>query len=112
VASKKALAHGPVQVLHAQGMEQIDIQKLSAIPYLDLGNLQGRFVTTLSFYDSGWKFWITSGGQLLEMKAWPAESFYFSRTPEAPTDPLFNFLDFIAQRASIPPVHKPFSAMQ
>ena len=89
-------------------MNQIDISKLSTIPYLDLSNLQGRFISTMIFYDSGvWRMWISVGDQLVEIKAWPAESFYFSVEPESPFDICFHFLDFISQRASFPELQKP-----
>lgn len=91
----------------------MNISKLSTIPYLDLSNLHGRFISTLMFYDSGvWRMWITAGDQLLEVKAWPAETFYFSVEPESPFDICFHFLDFIAQRASFYELQKPILGLR
>ncbi|WP_368655513.1 hypothetical protein ABRY94_14375, partial [Castellaniella ginsengisoli] len=87
--------------------------KLSAIPYLDIANLHGRFISTLTFYDAGaWRMWIPAGDQLAEIKAWPAESFYFAAAPESPTDICFHFLDFIAQRASFYELKKPILGLR
>lgn len=94
-------------------MDHIDISKLSTIPYLDLSNLHGRFISTLMFYDGGvWRMWISVGDQLVEIKAWPAESFYFSVEPESPFDICFHFLDFIAQRASFSELQKPILGLR
>lgn len=94
-------------------MENMNISKLSTIPYLDLSNLHGRFISTLMFYDSGvWRTWITAGDQLLEIKARPAETFYFSVEPESPFDICFHFLDFIAQRASFYELQKPILGLR
>lgn len=94
-------------------MANIDLSKLSIIPYLDISNLHGRFISTLMFYDAGaWRMWISAGDQLLEIKAWPAESFYFAAEPESSTDICFHFLDFIAQRASFPELQKPILGLQ
>lgn len=94
-------------------MTNIDVSKLSTIPYLDISNLHGRFISTLMFYDAGaWRMWILAGDQLVEIKAWPAESFYFAAKPESPTDICFHFLDFIAQRASFSELKKPILGLQ
>ena len=94
-------------------MTQIDITKLSTIPYLDISDLHGRFISTLIFYDDGtWRTWIQAGDQLVEIKAWPAETFYFSVEPERPTDICFHFLDFIAQRASFNELQKPILGLR
>lgn len=52
------------------------------------------------------------GDQLVEVKACPIESFYFSVEPESPNDLCFDFLDFIAQRASFPTIQKPILGLQ
>lgn len=94
-------------------MENIEISKLSSIPYLDVANLRGRFISSMIFYDAGaWRMWISAGDQLLEVKAWPAESFYFATEPELPSDICFHFLDFIAQRASFTGLEKPIRGLQ
>jgi len=48
----------------------------------------------------------------MEIKAWPAEGFYYSSQPESPTDLSFHFLDFIAQRASFPEAQKAISGLR
>jgi hypothetical protein len=89
-------------------MQSVDISQLAKIPYLDIGNLQGRFASNLLFHDEGnWRMWLLAGKELVEIKAWPAEAYYFARAPEAPTDICFEFIDFIAQRASYNEVQKP-----
>lgn len=93
-------------------MEKIDLDKLRAIPYLDLSDLQGRTLSSLCFYDDGWKFWIWAGGQLIETCAWPGEAFYFARAPERPSDLCLHTLNFIAQRASFPELMKAFVGFQ
>jgi hypothetical protein len=94
-------------------MTEIELAKFSAIPYLDLQKSQGRFISTLMFYDgSKWRMWVSAGDQLIEIQAWPAESFYFSVAPESPTDLCFHFLDFIAQQASFSELQKPILGLQ
>jgi hypothetical protein len=55
---------------------------------------------------------ITAGDQFVEIKAWPAGSFYFSVEPESPLDIYFHFLDFIAQRASFSELQKPILGLR
>lgn len=94
-------------------MANIDLSKLSVIPYLDIPNLNGRFISTLTFHDAGaWRMWIPAGDQLVEIKGWPAESFYFAAEPESATDICFHFLDFIAQRASFSELQKPILGLR
>lgn len=94
-------------------MTRIDLAKLSVIPYLDIPNLHGRFISSLIFHDDGkWRMWMPAEDQLFEIKAWPAESFYFSAEPESPTDIYLHFLDFIAQRASFPELQKPILGLR
>ena len=56
--------------------------------------------------------WIPAGNQLIEVKAWPAEAFYFSVEPESSVDIYLHFLDFIAQRASFPELQKAICGLQ
>lgn len=94
-------------------MADIELTKLSAIPYFDLSNLQGRFISTLMFHGDGkWRMWVPAGDQLIEINAQPAEMFYFSVEPELPTDLYLHFLDFIAQRASFPDLQKPILGLR
>jgi hypothetical protein len=86
-------------------MTTIDIRELTAIPYLDVANLNGRTISSLMFHDAGsWRTWIAAGDRLIEVRAWPAESFYFSKVEANPNDIAFHFLDFMAQHASFPQV--------
>lgn len=94
-------------------MTDIELTKLSVIPYLDTSNFQGRFISTLTFYDAGnWRMWIPADDQLIEVKAWPAEAFYFSVEPESSNDLCLHFLDFIAQRASFLKLQKPILGLR
>lgn len=93
-------------------MTGIELANLLTIPYLDTSNIQGRFISTLMFHDGGkWRTWLPVGDKLIEMKAWPAEAFYFSSEPESPTDIYLHFLNFIAQRASFPGAQKPIHGL-
>lgn len=93
-------------------MEKVDLSKLAAIPYLDLSDLQGRTLSSLCFHDDDWKMWISAGDQLIQTRAWPAESFYFARAPERQSDLCLQTLNFIAQRASFPELMKAFVGFQ
>lgn len=82
---------------------------LNEIPFFDLSQAGGKFCWTSMFYvDGDWRVWIPLGdGQLLEIKAWAAESCYFGDRPERESDVYFHFLDFIAQKASYHDIAKP-----
>lgn len=93
-------------------MSSIDIQKLAVVPYLDLPNLAGRTISTLMFHDAGqWRMWLEAGGELVEVQAWPAETFYFAKNPADPDDISFHFLDFMAQRACYPEIVRALSGV-
>lgn len=84
-------------------MTTLPINEISKIPYVDIHNLHGRTLSTLSFHADGeWKMWIPAGGKLHPIKGWPAEGFYFARRPEQESDIYFEFLNFIAQQACWP----------
>lgn len=51
--------------------------------------------------------WMPVEHRLVEIQAWPAESVYFSDSPQSPDDLTFQFLDFMAQRANFSGVEKP-----
>jgi hypothetical protein len=95
-------------------MEQhIEIKKLDAIPYIDKGQLEGRFISTMHFYHEGsWELYIDVGDRLMPIKAWPAEAFYFANEREKDTDLYFHFLDFIAQRACFYGTEKPILGLR
>lgn len=91
-------------------MASIDLAKLVAIPYLDVANLGGGVITSLTFYDNGaCRMWIEAGDQLVEMRAWPAESVQFSKAEATPNGIAFHFLDFMSQQACCPQVTQFFS---
>lgn len=93
-------------------MSSVKTQSLSDIPYLNLKEIHGRFIASLTFRDAGeWRMWISTGDGLIAVKAWPAEAFYFSKDAESDTDIYLHFLDFIAQRASFSELKKPFSGL-
>lgn len=78
-----------------------DIVDIFGIPYLAHAELPGRFITSLMFHDGDWRVWLqTQEGRFIEARAWPAEAFYFARTPESPEDFNSVFLNFLAQRAN------------
>lgn len=86
-------------------MHKVPIEVLNQIPFLDIANLQGRAIPTLSFYDgTKWHLWMPTSDGLSAIDARPAEGDYFSRTPERPTDIYMEFLNFMVQRAYWPNV--------
>src|SRR6266699_1093420 len=93
-------------------MTSIEVSKLAAIPFLDRRVLAGRVLYSLTFYNGEWRAWLETGGQLIEMKMWPAETIYFGSKPEVPTDIYFHFLDIIAQQICFEEMTKPFFALQ
>lgn len=85
------------------------------IPFLAKEDLSGRLLCTPTFYDGSWHTWLTleeNGRKLIEVKAWPAEAFYFAATAERPSDVCSAFLTFIAQHANQKSFYPPFSALQ
>lgn len=91
----------------------VDLSELRKISHIDVENLSGRFISTLTFYDEGeWELWLPSELGLIKAKGWPAESFYFAKTPEKVTDIYLHFLDFLAQRASFPTIAKPLTGLK
>lgn len=94
-------------------MATVDITELSKIPFIDIENLNGRTIATLSFFsDDDWHLWVPTEQGLIKIKAWPAEGCYFGKKVEKPTDAYLEFLNFIAQRCSWPPVIRPFMSLQ
>lgn len=73
---------------------------LSVIPFIDLSSIEGRFISSLLFHDgTDWRSWINVGEGLVEIKMWPAESYYFGTSPELQSDFTFHFLNFISQKS-------------
>jgi hypothetical protein len=80
------------------------VSDISAIPYLDPAETADRFLSSTSFFDAGaWRTWAPvegPGRQVVEIQAWPAESFYYGRVAEKPSDFESDFLTFLAQRVN------------
>jgi len=94
-------------------MSAVEIAELSKVPFIDVENLQGRTIATLAFFSEGdWHFWVPTGQGLIKIKGWPSEGCYFGTKAEKPTDAYLEFLNFIAQRCSWPPVVRPFLGLQ
>lgn len=89
------------------------IVDLNGIPFFDLSQAGGKFVSSLTFFDDGeWRIWFNLGeGKYIESKGWPAEGFYYSKSRERETDLYFHFLDFIAQKASYQEIIKPLNGL-
>ncbi|MFY3147954.1 hypothetical protein ACOTF6_06725 [Achromobacter xylosoxidans] len=93
-------------------MDQIEFSELAKIPYLDLPNLDGRSIASLSFYaDGDWHLWVKTEAGLLRMKAWPSEGFYFAVEPQSARDGYLQFLDFIAQHGNSRGVARPLKGI-
>ncbi len=74
--------------------------ELVKIPFIDSKNLEGRVLTTLTFFEGGeWQMWFPSPSGLIRIKGEPAEADYFARMPEKDTDIYLDFLNFMTQRA-------------
>lgn len=94
-------------------MTNVELTKLASIPYIDVPNLQGRVISSLTFYDAGeWRMWIAADDQLIVVKGWPEEAFYFAAQPESITDVYLQFFDFIAQRVSLPNLQEPIRGLR
>jgi len=89
-----------------------DIVQLTDVRYLDSSALQGRFISTLTFYEETWRLWLPlEEGKFVEISGFPAEALYFAREPELKTDIYSSFLTFMAQRANFVGLEKPFSGI-
>ena len=94
-------------------MKNVKLADLSEIPFLDLSDLQSRFLSTLHFYtEDGWSMWIQTDKGMRKFKFELVEGLYFANTPESKSDIYFYFLDFLVQRASFPSIQKPLSGLQ
>lgn len=94
-------------------MFAVAISELSKIPFIDVANLHGRTVPTLSFFaNAEWHLWIPTEQGLTRMKGFPAEGCYFGECTAKPADAYLEFLNFIAQRCSWPPVIRPFISLE
>lgn len=83
----------------------IDLAQVASIPFVDVTNLQGRFLGSLFFYDGErWRTWTPlTDGTLIELKIVSlAEGYYFAKAPESPNDIWFRSIDYIAQHAAFP----------
>lgn len=94
-------------------MSIVEIPELSKIPFIDIENLHGRTIATLSFFAEGdWHLWVPTDKGIIKIKGWPSEGCYFGKEVEKPTDAYLEFLNFIAQRCSWPSVIRPFLGLQ
>jgi hypothetical protein len=90
-----------------------EIVQLSGIPYLAHAALPGRFISSLTFHEGEWRMWLqTEVPDRVEVRAWPAEAFYFARQPEEAKDICSTFLTFMAQRSNFDGFQATFSAIQ
>lgn len=94
-------------------MTTVDASHLSAIPYIDIKSVDGRFLGSSLFFDEGrWRLWTPVDAGFIELKiVEPLEMLYFARTPASKQDLYFHFLDFVAQRAAFPEVLHGFSGI-
>ncbi|CAB3831539.1 hypothetical protein LMG26686_00961 [Achromobacter mucicolens] len=93
-------------------MDQIALSELSKIPYVDVPNLDGRAIASLSFYaDGDWHVWVKTEVGLFRVQAWPSEGFYFAAEPQSDRDGHLHFLDFIAQQGNSRGVARPLKGI-
>lgn len=93
-------------------MAQVKLSELSTIPFIDSANIQGRQLSSLTFFvNDEWSMWIPTDKGLQKMKGWPAEAFYFGDKPEEEHDIYLHFLDFLAQKACFPTIAKPLRGL-
>jgi hypothetical protein len=94
-------------------MTTIDASHLSVIPFIDMKSVDGRFLSSSTFFDEGrWRLWTPVDTGLIELKiVEPLEMLYFARSPASERDLHFHFLDFVAQRAAFPEVMHGFSGI-
>ena len=92
------------------------IISIEEIPFLAPAELsRGGFISTAMFYVEGtWRSWlpIDEHGKLVEMHAWPAESFYWADQAEEPDDFSLPFLSIVAQHLNLWSVRHAFSGLQ
>ncbi|MCF6148183.1 MAG: hypothetical protein E3K37_05945 [Candidatus Kuenenia sp.] len=90
----------------------IPVSELSKISHVNSSDLKGRFLASLTFFSQNeWEMWVPAGGELIRMKGWPAEAFYFAEEPEKESDIYSYFLNFLAQRANFSFIQKPYSGL-
>lgn len=90
----------------------IPTSELAKISHVDSASLSGRFLASLTFYSQKeWEMWVPAGNELIKIKGWPAEAFYFSEKPEHEDDICSHFLNFLAQRANFSFIQKPYSGL-
>ena len=90
-------------------MTQVALSELAKIPFLDVANLSGRTIPTMTFFSNGeWQLWLEGPEGLIPIKAWPGEGHYFSAQPEKDSDICVPFIDFIGQRCLRPQVMRSF----
>ena len=97
-------------------MAQGQVSRIEEIPFLAADQLRrGGFIPSAMFFvDETWRSWVAieEPGKLIEIQAWPAESFYWGDRPAEPTDIATVFLNVIAQHANLWKAQPAFSAIQ
>lgn len=94
-------------------MTSVPISELQQIPFIDAKNLQGRTLSSLTFFvRDEWHMWLQVGERLVKMKGWPAEGYYFGDAPAHESDAFLQVLDFIAQRCAWGGVVRPFRGLR
>lgn len=81
-------------------MDMVKQSMVEKIPFLNHGNLNDRFLSTMIFWhNKEWNMYADIDGKFVNLRAWPAENFYFGESAERPTDFASHFLNLTAQRA-------------
>jgi hypothetical protein len=94
-------------------MSAVSLDELAKVPFVDLKDLRGRTISSLSFWDGEWHLWVQlADGKLMKIQGWPAEGGYFGKDAQQPMDAYLEFLNFIAQHCSIPSVMPMFISLQ
>jgi len=92
---------------------QVSLDDLRVIPFLDVENIGSRTLVNAMFYDGGeWHSWIAIPGRgMQKMKMSPAESLYWAKEPEEASDIMLPFMDFIAQHCMYSQAVRTFFAL-
>jgi hypothetical protein len=98
--------------LNPQTMTSIPVSELQQIPFIDAANLQGRTLSSLTFFVHGeWHMWLPAGKGVVKVKGLPAEGYYFGDAPAHESDAFLEVLDFVAQRCAWGGVIRPFQGL-
>ncbi len=82
-----------------------NIIDLKDLPYLSKTDLRGRFICSMIFYiNDEWRTWVEieeEGKRLIEIQAWPAETFYFGDKEADPADIHSVLLHLVGQHVNM-----------